>query len=99
MQTMKQTTRTHILKSCLALSAKEGYRTITREQIATHADVPPSLVSYHLGTMIELRRHVMREAIHTENLAVLAQGLIIKDKHALKAPAEMRSSAIDAMRV
>ena len=94
---MKQTTRTHILKACLALSERQGYRNITRDQIATKADVTPSLVSYHLGTMEAMRRCVMREAIRTENLAVLAQGIAIKDRHALKAPAEMQTAAIESL--
>ena len=98
MQTMKQTTRTNILKSCLALASTHGYRNITRDQIAIKADVTPSLISYHLGTMLELRRHMMREAIRTENLPVLAQGIASKDKHALKAPPEMRAAAIDTLK-
>jgi hypothetical protein len=44
--------------------------------------------------MEQMRRHVMREAIRTENLAVLVQGLVAKDRHALKATAELKAAAI-----
>lgn len=91
---MKQTTRVQILNSTMKLAAKADYRHITREAIAEHAKVTPSLVSYHLGTMEQMRRHVMREAIRTENLAVLVQGLVAKDRHALKATAELKAAAV-----
>lgn len=95
---MKQTTRTHILKAALELAAKEGYRNLTREAIAVKADVTPSLISYHLGTMVEMRRHLIREAIRTENLPVLAQAVAMRDKHALKATPELRTAALDSLR-
>lgn len=94
---MKQTTRTHILKACLKLAAKHGYRNITRDAIALEADVHPSNVSYHLGTMIELRRHIMREAVRTECLPVIAQGLAARDRHALKSPPELQAAALASL--
>lgn len=94
---MKQTTRTHILKACLALAVKHGYRSITRDQIAAEASVHPSNVSYHLGTMIELRRHIMREAVRTECLPVIAQGLAAGDRHARKCPPELRAQAVQSL--
>lgn len=94
---MKQTTRTHILKACLTLAAKHGYRSITRDQIAAEAGVHPSNVSYHLGTMIELRRTVMREAVRTECLPVIAQGLAAGDKHARKCSAEVQAQAVQSL--
>lgn len=94
---MKQTTRTHILNVCLKLAEKHGYRNITRDAIAAEAAVTASLVSYHLGTMIELRRHVIREAIRTECLPVIAQALTARDRHALKCPKELQSQALMSM--
>lgn len=95
---MKQEkTRSHILAVSLRLAAKHGYRNITRDQIAIGAKVPPSLISYHLGTMIELRRHIMREAVRRECLAVIAQGLAAQDKHAAKAPPHVRQEALDSL--
>lgn len=90
----QNTTRNDILRACLKLAAKHGYREITRDAIAIEADVTPSLVSYHLGTMIELRRTVMREAIRTECLPVIAQGLAANDKHARKSSNELQAAAL-----
>lgn len=83
-----------ILSAALKAAAKQGYQRITRETIARAAGVSEALVTYHLGTMPELRRAVMREAIRTECLPVVAQGVTSRDRHALKAPAELQRKAV-----
>ena len=93
----KQTsTRASILAACLVLAERFGYRNITREAIAAASSVPPSVVSYHLGTMVELRRHVMREAVRCRSLPVIAQGLVMRDRHALKAAVELQEAAMQS---
>ena len=86
-----------ILDAALVVASKVGYARLTREDIAKRADVPASLISYHLGTMPALRRKIMREAIRTECLPVVAQGLAIRDRFALKAPAELRARAVASL--
>ena len=81
----------------MKLAERKGYRNITRDEIALEAGVHPSNVSYHLGTMIELRRHVMREAVRAECLSIIAQGLVVRDKHALKASVELRGAALASL--
>lgn len=83
-----------ILAAALKLSVKGGYTRITREAIATAAGVSPGLVTHHMGTMEQLRRDVMREAIRVECLGVIAQGLVSRDRHALKAPPELQQRAL-----
>lgn len=87
-----------ILRAALEIAPTTGYSRMTRDEIAKRANVPPSLVAYHMGTMNELRRQVMREAIRVECLPVIAQGLAVRDRHALKAPDELRCRALDALR-
>ena len=87
-----------ILDAALVVASKVGYARLTREDIAKRADVPASLISYHLGTMPALRRKIMREAIRTECLPVVAQGLAIRDRFALKAPEALRQAAIQSLR-
>jgi len=82
-----------ILESALAMAAKHGYHQMTRQQIAEHAKVSPALVSHYLGTMDAMRRDVMRHAVRCGNLAVIAQGLALRDRHALKASAELQRAA------
>ncbi len=87
-----------ILACALLVSSKKGYMKVTRDDIAEQAKVPPSLISYHLGTMPELRRRIMREAIRTECLPVIAQGIGMDDRHLRKAPNELIRKAILSIR-
>lgn len=89
-----------ILKAALELCGEGAhYVRITRDEIAKKAGIPSSLVAYHCGTMADLRRDIMREAVRVENLAVLAQGLAARDRQALKAPEELRQRAIQSLTV
>ena len=86
-----------ILSAALVVASKVGYARLTRADIAERASVPASLISYHLGTMPALRRQIMREAVRVGCLPVIAQGLAIRDRHALKAPADVRQRAVESM--
>lgn len=83
-----------ILAAALKMAARYGYMRITRETVANAAGVSEALVTYHLGTMSELRRAVMREAVRTECLSVIAQGLCSRDRHAGKASPELQRKAL-----
>ena len=97
--TKQNTTRSTILAACIILAERFGYRNITRDAIATAAGVTPSVVTYHLGTMVELRRHVMREAIRVRCLKIIAQGIAGGDKHARKASPELQRAAFDSLMI
>lgn len=86
--------RAQILTAGLPVAEKKGYTRVTRDDLAEAAGVPPSLVSYHLGTMADVRRHLMREAIRAECLPVIAQGLAMGDARAKKAPEDLRRRAV-----
>lgn len=86
-----------ILAAALTCAIEKGYSRVTREDIAKRANIAPTLIPYHMGTMIELRRQVMREAIRVECLPVIAQGLAVRDRHALKAPDELRHRALQSL--
>jgi len=84
-----------ILKAALIVSEIHGYNKITRAQVARQASgCAESLVSNYFGTMADFRRKLMREAIATENLKIIAQGLVAEDPHALKAHIELRQRAM-----
>jgi len=87
--------RAHILRAALSLACRIGYAKVTQTAIADKAGVPSSLLPYYFGTMTQLRRDLMREAIHTECLPVIAQGVASRDRHALRAPLALRLRALD----
>lgn len=86
-----------LLEVALQLAAQHGLATVTRNQIAEEAGVAPSLVSARLGTMDDMRRSVMRRAIKTETLPVIAAGLLARDQYALRAPEDLRRRAIESI--
>lgn len=95
-----------ILSAALPLAARKGYTAVTREEIAKAAGVSGPAVQYHFKTMAQLRRDLMRFAIKhaglrlgscSPGLAVIAQGLAVKDPHAVKAEEAIRRAAVGAL--
>ena len=86
-----------IIVAALKLATSNGFQNIRRDAVAVEANVAPGLVSKYWGTMTQLRRAVMREAVKTENLKVIAQGLALGDKVATKASEHIRKKAIQQL--
>lgn len=89
--------KAQLIDVALKLAAKHGLANVRRDQIAEAADVSPGLVSHALGTMTEMRRTIMRQAIAREVLPIIAEGIVAKDKTALKAPDALRKRALAAL--
>ena len=87
--------RALVLEAALYAAEHRGYRCMTRDHIAARAEVSPSLVSLYLGTMPQLRRVVMREAVKRKIVRIVAQGLAERDPAALRADLALRARAAD----
>lgn len=83
-----------ILENALELAIAGNYQRVTRDQIAAAGGHGSPLVQHYFGTMLKLRRAVMRAAIQRKCLPVIAQGIMAKDRYALKAPVELREAAL-----
>ncbi len=84
-----------ILDAAIEVSKRVGYSRLTRGAVADEIGLASSsLVTYHMGSMATFRRAVMREAVRSGCLPVIAQGIALKDPHALKAPEELRRRAL-----
>lgn len=83
-----------LLEAALEVAAESGYLQMTRQAIAERVGVTPALVTHRFSTMAELRRLVMRQAVKREVLAIIAQGLAVKDAHAMRAPADLKRKAL-----
>ena len=86
--------RDQILAAALVLVQAEGFSHITRDGIAAKAECSTGLVSRYFKTMPQLKRAVMRAAIKAKNAAVVAQGLGVRDPHAMKAPEDLKKQAL-----
>lgn len=85
--------RQAILTAALTVATTAGYLRTTRDAVAAVAGCSPALVSHHLGTMSQMQRSIMGEALRVRNLRVVAQGLSHGDRRACNAPAELREAA------
>ena len=87
--------REQLLKVALKRAGAVGYTNITREDIAAHAECSTGTVSMVFGTIPNLKRDVMRHAIKIGELKVIGQGLAADDRHAKKAPDQMKVDALE----
>jgi len=84
-----------LLAHALLVARDAGLQSMTRQAIADHAGVSEGLVTARLGTMAAIRRDVMRAAVRESCVEVVAQGLALRDPHALKAPADLKARAAE----
>lgn len=84
----------HILQAATALAQEKGHSNLTRDEVATRAQVSTGLVNRYFGDMQQLQRAVMREAVERRMLPVIAVGLALRDPIALGAPQELRREAL-----
>lgn len=84
-----------ILTAALKVAEQPGgFGKLTREAVATEVGCAESLVSAYFGTMPSFKRTIMRAAIMSDNLSIIAQGLAVRDPHALKASDEIKQKAL-----
>lgn len=67
--------REQVLAVAIDIAIKHGYNAVTRERVAEQASISTGLVSRVFNTMDQLRRAVMRAAIHREILPIVAAGI------------------------
>ncbi len=82
-----------ILAAALVLAAAHGYTNVTRAEIAYQIGVSGPAIQYHFGTMGKLRVELMRYAVKQRHPQVVAQGLVARDRHAVKADDELKRLA------
>lgn len=87
-----------ILTAALTLAAKHGYLNVTRQAIADATGFATGTISWHFATMAQFRRSLMRAAVDRKDLAVIAQGLALKNAYALKASLPLRQQAANSIK-
>jgi AcrR family transcriptional regulator len=83
----------HLLEHGLLLAVRDGYKNVTMGALTEAAGVSRTLYQRYFHNVSQFRVDVMRAAVKQGNLAVIAQGLVANDPHALKAPIELRQRA------
>ena len=83
-----------ILDAAIDLSKIIGYKNISRDGIAGHANVSMGLINKYFGTIENLRDAVMESSIKKEIIEIIAQGLGVKDPQAQNAPQYLKDKAL-----
>jgi AcrR family transcriptional regulator len=86
-----------LLNVAMTLAEQQGYSHIKRDEIAKLAGVAMGSVNLHLGTMHKIRKSVVRRAIKTENLRIIAQALIARDPLVDDMDVDLRLRALNSI--
>jgi len=89
--------RADILEAALTLADRDGWLTLTRDNVAQAAGVSPGLVSFYFVAFDLLRAEVMQTAVERGVLRVVAEGIAARQSDALAAPLELRQAAFNSM--
>lgn len=89
--------RDQILSAALTIATEHGYNALTRDGVANAAGVATGQVNHIFSTMKQLRRAVMRAAVHRELRPIIAQGLAQGDKEAHAAPEWLKRESLDLL--
>lgn len=87
----------HILNTAVELAVSVGYTKITRPSVAVAAGVSESTIQKHFSTMVQLRNDLVRRAVKTKNLAVIAQAIAAGSPHVKKLDADLREKALETV--
>lgn len=82
--------RQHILSVAVELAQKDSFEWLTRAAVAEAACVSPGLVSAYFKPFTELKREVLREAVRTKNIDILAQGMAARHPLVANLPMSLR---------
>jgi AcrR family transcriptional regulator len=83
-----------LLNVAINLALTKGYTNVTRDEIAAKSGAAMGTVTNVLGTMAQVRRSIVRHAIRTEMLTIIAQAVIAKDKLIKKVDQDLKNRAM-----
>lgn len=96
-QRKRDAQRAKVIDHYLDLAEKQPYNRISREAIAQGLDMVPTNINHIFGTIDMLRDEMMAEAVATERLTVIAQGLALRNPIAKAAPDELKKRALETL--
>lgn len=83
-----------VLEAAIAEACEQGYQFITREAVAQRAGVSVGGVNNAFGTMLDLKRAVLRAAIERRILRIVAEGIAMGSPVVADLPPELRREAL-----
>lgn len=90
--------RAEIVAAAVHVAERDGIQRASFGAVAEVARCSRSTVVHYYPTLPQLHRDLMRAAIRRECLPVVAEGLARRDRHALKAPEQLKDRALQFIR-
>lgn len=90
--------KAQILSAAIHLASLEGgWFGLKREDIAARASCSPALVTLYYGEMAAFKRAIMRKAVRDGILSIVAQGIVLGDPIAKRAPTELKNQSLQTL--
>lgn len=83
-----------ILLAALEVARKGAYVQMSAEDVATVADMSRGLITRYFGSMVGLKKAVMKRAVELELCEILIQGLAINCSIAKAAPIDLKRKTL-----
>ena len=89
--------KTEMTTAALKLAEKIGFENLTRDNIAEACGVSPALINFRFGTMTDMRRSILRAAVKSESLKIVAYAIATHHPVSKKISPELRKRALDKL--
>lgn len=86
-----------VLDAAVAIASEQGYGAVSREAIASMTKLSLGTVSNAFGSMDELRREVLRQAVIKKILPIVAAGLALNSDITANASPDLKRRALDTL--
>jgi AcrR family transcriptional regulator len=93
-ENMRESRDFAVLEAAIAEAREQGYQFITRDAVAARAGVSVGGVNNAFGTMVDLKRAVLRAAIEREILPIVAEGIAMGSPVVADLAPELRERAL-----
>ncbi len=97
MATKVQQRNAAILRAAVEEAQETGLNSLTRDAVATRANVAQGTVNNAYGTIADLRAAVLEHAVTHEVLPLIAQGLAAGSPIAKNAPESLKTRALASL--
>lgn len=87
----------HVLEVAYTMAQRDGFLTLSRQNIARESGVATGSVSHYWGTMQTLRDAVMTRAIEENDVEIIVAGIAAGNEVVKSAPKELRLKALASM--
>lgn len=92
---IKVAKRNELLNCAIKIAERVGYAHITQTLLAEEAGVSLGTPHYYFDGLVDVKKSTLLLAIKSENLLIIAQGIVNRDPAMKKVSKELKKRALD----